>query len=63
MTWKVAIVEVGVLPGCRLAAYVPGAPADVTLDLPCYCWLLRGAGAAVLVLAFAWIVLRGWIMP
>lgn len=49
MTWKVAIVEVGVLPDCQLAAYVPDAPADVTLDLPCYCWLLRDAGAAVLV--------------
>ncbi len=49
MTWTVRIIEVGVLPGCRLTAYVPGAPADVTLDLPCYCWLLRDAGAAVLV--------------
>ena len=49
MTWSVTIVEVGVLPDCQLAAYVPDAPADVTLDLPCYCWLLRDAGAAVLV--------------
>ncbi|GEM_PF-1925260 len=49
MTWTVSIIEVGVLPDCRLAAYVPDAPTDVTLDLPCYCWLLRGSGAAVLV--------------
>ena len=49
MTWTVGIIEVGVLPDCRLAAYVPDAPADVTLDLPCYCWVVRGAGAAVLV--------------
>ena len=48
MTWSVAIIEVGVLPGCSLAAYVPGAPGT-TVDLPCYCWLLRGAGATVLV--------------
>jgi N-acyl homoserine lactone hydrolase len=49
VTWTVGIIEVGVLPDCRLAAYVADAPADVTLDLPCYCWLLRDAGAAVLV--------------
>lgn len=49
MTWSVAIIEVGVMPGCSLAAYVPGAPADAMLDLPCYCWLLRGEGGTVLV--------------
>jgi N-acyl homoserine lactone hydrolase len=49
VTWTVAIIEVGVLPDCQLAAYVPGAPADATLDLPCFCWLLRDPGVAVLV--------------
>jgi len=49
MTWSVGIIEVGVMPGCSLAAYLPDAPADVTLDLPCYCWLLRDVGRAVLV--------------
>jgi len=49
VTWTVSIIEVGVLPDCQLAAYIPGAPADVTADLPCFCWLLRDAGAAALV--------------
>ena len=49
MTWSVAIIEVGVIPDCQLAAYVPGAPADEMLDLPCFCWLLRDPSAAVLV--------------
>jgi N-acyl homoserine lactone hydrolase len=49
VTWSIAIIEVGVLPDCQLAAYVPGAPAEVTLDLPCFCWLLRDGVAAVLV--------------
>jgi N-acyl homoserine lactone hydrolase len=49
VTWSVGIIEVGVMPGCSLAAYVPGAPADVALDLPCYCWLVRSDGTTVLV--------------
>ena len=49
MTWTVGIIEVGVLPGCRPSSYVAGAPDDVLLDLPCYCWLLRDARATVLV--------------
>ena len=49
MTWTVGIVEVGILPGCHLSGYVSGAPDDVLLDLPCYCWLLRDAHTSVLV--------------
>ena len=49
MTWTVGIAEVAVLPGTPLAGYVPGAPADELLDLPCYCWLLTGGGGAVMV--------------
>jgi len=49
VTWTVGVIEVGVLPGCRLSSYVTGAPDDVLLDLPCYCWLLRDACATVLV--------------
>ena len=49
MTWSVGIIEVGVLPDCQLAAYVPDVPVDVTLDLPCFCWILREGDAAVLV--------------
>lgn len=49
MTWTVAIVEVGSLPGAALKSYVADAPDDVLLDLPCYCWLLRDAHTAVLI--------------
>ena len=49
MTWTVRIIEVGVLPDCPLNAYVAGERDEITFDLPCYCWLLLGADAAVLV--------------
>lgn len=49
MTWTLGIIEVGVLAGCPLKSYVTGAPDDVLLDLPCYCWLLRDDHTSVLV--------------
>ena len=48
MTWSVAIIEVGVMPGARWAA-TSWTLGGRSLDLPCYCWLLRDGPAAVLV--------------
>jgi len=48
MTWSVAIIEVGVLPGCPLSGYLADAP-EGSADLPCYCWLLRQGDTTVLV--------------
>jgi N-acyl homoserine lactone hydrolase len=39
--WSVAIVEVGVLPGLPLSLYLPDAPADAAIDIPCYAYVLR----------------------
>jgi N-acyl homoserine lactone hydrolase len=49
MSWTIAIVEVGVLPGCALGAYVADAAPGAVADLPCYCWLLRDGTSSVLV--------------
>ena len=49
MSWTIAIVEVGVLPGCALGAYVDDAAPGAVADLPCYCWLLRDGTSSVLV--------------
>jgi N-acyl homoserine lactone hydrolase len=49
MSWTIAIVEVGVLPGCALRAYVDDAAPGAIADLPCFCWLLRNGTSRVLV--------------
>jgi glyoxylase-like metal-dependent hydrolase (beta-lactamase superfamily II) len=49
MTWTVGIIEVGSLPGSLLKSYVTGAPDEIRLDLPCFCWLLRDGHTSVLV--------------
>jgi N-acyl homoserine lactone hydrolase len=47
--WRVRIIEVGVLPGSALAAYVPGALDDILFDLPCYAYLLDDGTTRVIV--------------
>ena len=47
--WRVDLIEVGVLPGCELSAYVCDAEAGASADLPCFCWLLRDGRHTVLV--------------
>jgi glyoxylase-like metal-dependent hydrolase (beta-lactamase superfamily II) len=49
LSWTVAIIEVGVLPGCVLRSYVRDADPEAVADLPCYCWLLRDGAMSVLV--------------
>jgi N-acyl homoserine lactone hydrolase len=49
MSWTIAIIEVGVLPGCALRAYVDDADPGAVADLPCFCWLLRDGTSSVLV--------------
>ena len=47
--WRVRIIEVGVLPGSALAAYVLGALDDILFDLPCYAYLLDDGTTRVIV--------------
>lgn len=47
--WSLTIVEVGVIPGVPLSAHLPGAPADVTVTLPCFCYLVTDGTRLVLV--------------
>ena len=47
--WRVRIIEVGVLPGSALAAYVLGALDDIFFDLPCYAYLLDDGTTRVIV--------------
>jgi glyoxylase-like metal-dependent hydrolase (beta-lactamase superfamily II) len=47
--WTLDIVEVGVIPRLPLAIYLPNADPAVTLDVPCYCYLLTRPGHATLI--------------
>ncbi len=47
--WTVDIIEVGVIPDLPLNLYIPDAPDESRLDVPCYCYLLSRDGHAVLV--------------
>ena len=49
MSWRLAIVEVGVIPRLPLEMYVPDAPPDAMIDPPCYCFLVSDGERNVLV--------------
>jgi glyoxylase-like metal-dependent hydrolase (beta-lactamase superfamily II) len=49
MSWQLAILEVGVIPGVPLRAYLPDAPDDALIDPPCYCYLATHGSQVVLI--------------
>ena len=49
MNWTVDIVEVGVIPDLPWSIYLPDAPPDDRLDVPCYCYLLARPEACLLI--------------
>ena len=49
MTWKLGILEVGVIPGLPLTAYLPGAPQDALIDPPCFCYAATNGTRVILV--------------
>jgi N-acyl homoserine lactone hydrolase len=48
-TWRVGIIEVGIIPRLPAALYDPAAPPDAFLDVPCFVYALRSDDGAVLV--------------
>ncbi|HEY8724495.1 MAG TPA: N-acyl homoserine lactonase family protein [Gaiellaceae bacterium] len=49
MTWTLDIVDVGTIPALPLGLFLPDAPADATIDVPCFAYLLTAPGRTVLV--------------
>ena len=49
MSWKLGILEVGVIPSLPLNLYVPDAPPDDTIDPPCYCYVASNGETTVIV--------------
>ncbi len=49
MSWKISIVEVGIIPQLPRALYVPGASPDDLLDIPCLAYLLDDGTHLVVV--------------
>jgi N-acyl homoserine lactone hydrolase len=49
MSWKLGIFEVGVIPGVPLTAYLPDAPAEATIDPPCFCYIATDGNRTVLI--------------
>jgi glyoxylase-like metal-dependent hydrolase (beta-lactamase superfamily II) len=49
MSWRLGILEVGVIPRLPLSLYVPDAPPHETVDPPCYCFLASDGTRNVLV--------------
>ena len=49
MSWRLGIVEVGVIPQLPLNLYLPDAPPDDLIDPPCYCYLASDGETNVLV--------------
>jgi len=49
MSWRIGIVEVGVIPRLPLNLYLPDAPPDALIDPPCYCYLASDGERNVLV--------------
>jgi len=48
-TWTLDIIEVGVIPSLPYTIYVPDAPSDRLIDVPCYTYLLTSPAHCVLV--------------
>jgi glyoxylase-like metal-dependent hydrolase (beta-lactamase superfamily II) len=49
MGWHIGIVEVGYIPSLPWSIYVPDAPPDAVLDVPCYCYFVTDGSTVVLV--------------
>ncbi len=49
MGWRISIVEVGAIPELPVSIYFPDAPPGAVMEVPCYCFLLRTQGAALLI--------------
>jgi glyoxylase-like metal-dependent hydrolase (beta-lactamase superfamily II) len=49
MSWRLGIVEVGVIPRLPLNMYVPDASPDALIDPPCYCYLATDGERNILV--------------
>lgn len=47
--WTVDIIEVGLIPRLPLNIYLPDAPEESVLDVPCFCYLLSQADKHVLI--------------
>ncbi len=49
MSWQLSILEVGVIPGIPLQAYLPDAPDGALVDPPCFCFVATDGSRTVLV--------------
>jgi glyoxylase-like metal-dependent hydrolase (beta-lactamase superfamily II) len=49
MSWRLGILETGVIPSLQLNLYVPDAPPNALIDVPCYCYLAIDGDQIVLV--------------
>ena len=49
MSWKLGILEVGVIPQLHLSLYIPDAPPDVLIDPVCYCYLASDGERNIIV--------------
>jgi len=49
MSWRVSVVEVGLIPGLPRSLYVPDAAPDDELDVPCLVYILDDGEHVVLV--------------
>jgi glyoxylase-like metal-dependent hydrolase (beta-lactamase superfamily II) len=49
MNWSVAVVEVGQIPQLPLSLYLPDAPRDARIDIPCFAYVLRDEDGRVAV--------------
>jgi glyoxylase-like metal-dependent hydrolase (beta-lactamase superfamily II) len=49
MSWRLGIVEVGVIPRLPLSLYLPDAPPDELIDPPCYCYVASDGERNVII--------------
>jgi glyoxylase-like metal-dependent hydrolase (beta-lactamase superfamily II) len=49
MSWRLGIVEVGIIPSLPLNLYLPDASPDALIDPPCYCYLVSDGERNVIV--------------
>lgn len=49
MSWKLGIIEAGVIPRLPLSLYLPEAPEDAMVDPVCYCFVATDGSRTVLV--------------